>query len=229
MAARLSSRLLEDLHAGFVAVDHRTVQQLLAQQVEQRLQVLAALDHPARQGLPRQVDAVAGQDLFEAVQRQAVDVLDGQQHRQHAGTGQALLDQLGWFVGSDRWALAALAGVDLADVADHADLHRHDLELLADLFAADVLAAAAFAGQFVLGQFVDHLDARQLRRQRLALATTLAGGSNGLFGSVAIQVVGAGLGQVFGFVEQRQLRRRGILLPPSVPDRADRVHDVTGG
>ncbi|MOA06902.1 hypothetical protein D3C78_1265690 [compost metagenome] len=123
---------------------------MLAQQVEQRLQVLTALDHPARQGLPRQVDAMAAEHLFETMQRQAVDVLGGQQHRQHAGAGHALLEQLGRLVGGDRCAFATLAGVDLADVAD---LHRHNFELLADLFAfaAGMLMAAACAGQFVLG------------------------------------------------------------------------------
>ncbi|MOA19942.1 hypothetical protein D3C78_1403540 [compost metagenome] len=92
-------------------------------------------------------------------------------------------------------------------MADHADLHRHDLELLADLFAADVLAAAAFAGQFVFGQLVDHLDARQLRRQRLALAAALGGRHNGFLDGVGIDCFGERLGQAFRLVEQSQLRR----------------------
>ena len=43
---------------------------------------------------------------------------------------------------------------------DHMDLHRYDFKLLADFFANRVFAAAADARQFMLGKFVDDLDAR---------------------------------------------------------------------
>lgn len=48
----------------------------------------------------------------------------------------------------------ATAGVDLADMFDHTDLHRHDFKLLADFFADGMLAAATGESQFVLGEFV---------------------------------------------------------------------------
>ena len=70
-----------------------------------------------------------------------------------------------------------------------------------------MLAAAAFAGQLVFGQLVDHLNARQLRRQRLALAAALGGRSNGFIDDVDIDCFGERLGQAFRLVEQSQLRR----------------------
>ncbi|VVO13116.1 hypothetical protein PS689_05498 [Pseudomonas fluorescens] len=92
---------------------------------------------------------------------------------------------------------------------DHADLHWHDLKLLADFLTNAVFTATAGAGQFVLGQFVDDFDARQIGRQRLALATALGGGDN-LFFSVFVD----SFDDAFGFVEERQLRcgRIGCLL-----------------
>ncbi|MNR24753.1 hypothetical protein D3C85_1418540 [compost metagenome] len=59
----------------------------------------------------------------------------------------------------------------------------------------------------MLGQLVDHLDARQIRRQRLALAAALGGRSNGFLDDVGIDCLGERLGQAFRLVEQRQLRR----------------------
>jgi hypothetical protein len=44
-------------------------------------------------------------------------------------------------------------------VFDHTDLHQHDFKLLADFFADGVFAAAAVTRQFMLGKFVDDLDA----------------------------------------------------------------------
>jgi hypothetical protein len=43
---------------------------------------------------------------------------------------------------------------------DHADLHRHDLQLLADFLVNGVLAATAGTGQLMFGQFVNDLDTR---------------------------------------------------------------------
>jgi len=40
-------------------VQHGVFEQFVAHQVEQRLQLLATLDHPTRQRLPWDVDAVA--------------------------------------------------------------------------------------------------------------------------------------------------------------------------
>ena len=45
------------------------------------------------------------------MQWQAIDVFGGQQHRQHAGAGHALFDQLRWFVSGDRRGFTATAGV----------------------------------------------------------------------------------------------------------------------
>ena len=54
---------------------------------------------------------------------------------------------------------------------DDADLHRHDVQLLAGFFADGMFTATAGTGQFVFGQFMDNFDTRQLSRQRLAFAT----------------------------------------------------------
>ncbi|MNG28420.1 hypothetical protein D3C84_1136740 [compost metagenome] len=94
---------------------------------------------------------MAVEHLLEAVQRDAVGVLGGQQHGQHARTGHAFLDQLRRLVGGDRGGFAGLAGVGLADMTEHPHLHRDDLQLLAGLFADLLLAATAGAGQLVLG------------------------------------------------------------------------------
>lgn len=161
------------MYPRFITVDHRAFQQSVAHQIQQRLQVFAALDHPARQGLAGDIDAVSAKYFFEPIQRQAVDVFGGQQHGQHAGAGHALFDQLSRFVSSDRCRFTATARVDLADVFDHADLHRHDFQLFAGFFADDVFTTAARAAQFVFGQFVDDFDARHYAQRSIAPGSTV--------------------------------------------------------
>ena len=56
---------------------------------------------------------------------------------------------------------------------DHADLHRHDLELLADLLANAVFTATADTGQLLVGQFVNDFDTRKIGGQRLTFAPSL--------------------------------------------------------
>lgn len=155
---RVAIRNFELLYPHFIVVDHRAFQQAVTHQVQQRLEVFAALDHPMRQGLPEDYGPVPTQHRFEAVQWQIIDVLGGQQHGQHAGAGHALLNQLSGFISGDRRDFAATAVVDLAHVFEHTNLHRHDVELLADFFANDMLAATTGAGQFMLGQVVDDLN-----------------------------------------------------------------------
>lgn len=159
-------------------MDHRAFQQPVTHQIQQQLQVFAALDHPARQRLARDIDAVMADHFFEPIKRQTVDLFGGQQHRQHAGAGHTLFEQLSRFVSGDRCRFTATAGVDFADVFDHADLHRHDVQLFAGFFADDVFTTAARAAQFVFGQFVDDFNARQVGGQRFAFATALCRGND---------------------------------------------------
>lgn len=168
--------------------------------------MFAALDHPASQCLPRDLDAVPAQHRFEAMQRQAIDILGGQQHGQYAWTGHALFDQLRWLISGDWRRFTASATVNLAHMSDHADLHRHDIELLAGFLANDMLAATAGTRQLVLRQLVGDYDTWQVCRQRLALATTLDRGNDFFVG-----IVNHGQQQLaFRLVEQRQLRCIGL-------------------
>jgi hypothetical protein len=139
------------------------------------LQVFAAVDDPACQGLSWNIDAVATEYFFEAMQRQTVDLFGGQQRRQHAGTGHAPFNLLRWLISGDRRGFTATAGVDLADVFDHADLHRYDFQLLACFFADGMLAAAASTSQLVLGQFVDDIDTGKSACRGLCLPRRLFG------------------------------------------------------
>ncbi len=118
-------------------------------------------------------------------------------------------NQLSWLVCCDGCRFAVAAAIDLTNMLDDPDLHRYDFKLLADFLTNGVFAAAADASQFMLGKFVDDLDARKVSRQRLALATTFDGGDN-LFFSVFV----GSFDDAFGFVEERQLRcgRIGCLL-----------------
>ena len=51
-----------------------------------------------------------------------------------------------------------LAGLDLADVPDDADLHRDDFQLLAGSLTDRLLAAAAVTGQSMLVQLMNDFD-----------------------------------------------------------------------
>ncbi|OSN99813.1 hypothetical protein BV357_05712 [Pseudomonas syringae pv. actinidiae] len=145
------------------------------------------------------------QHRFETMQRQAVDIFSGQQHRQYARTGHALFDQLSRFVRGDRCCFATAATVNFADVFDHTDLHWHDIQLLTGFFADDMLAATAGTGQFVLGQFVNDFDAGKISRQWFAF-TTAFDRCNDLF----VGIADSRHRLAFGFVEQCQLRRVGF-------------------
>lgn len=121
------------------------------------------------------------------------------------GAGHALFDHLSGFVCGDRRSFTTAATVNFAYVFEYVNLHRHNLQLFAGFFTDDVFAAAASAGQFVLGQFVVHFDAWQISRQWLAFAATWRR-SNNFFVSVADWKHRL----AFGLIEQRQLRRIGL-------------------
>lgn len=168
--------------------------------------MFAALDHLARQRLSGDLYTVPAQHRFKAMQRQPIDILGGQQHGQYAWAGHVLFDQLGRLVSGDGDGFATTATVNLANMFDHADLHRHDVQLLAGFFANDMLAAATSAGQLVFWQVVDDFEARQIGQQRLAFATAL-GRSNDFF----IRVVNHRQQRLaLRLVEHRQLWSTGI-------------------
>ncbi|CAG8867994.1 hypothetical protein PS627_04418 [Pseudomonas fluorescens] len=205
LAGRVSIRFFKHLDAGFITVNDRAFQQPLTHQVQQRLEVLAALDDPAGQGLPGDLDAMSGQHTFEAVQRQTIDILGGQQHGQHARAGHAFLDQLCWLVRCDRGGFAATATVDLAHMFDHTDLHRHDVQLLAGFFADDMLAATTGARQLMFWQVMDDFDTWQVSRQWLALATARSRRHRFFIG-----IIDGRRQLAFRLVEQSQLGRVGL-------------------
>ena len=66
--------------------------------------------------------------------------------------------------------------VALADVAQHAHLHRHDVELLADVLADFDHRRTARAGALGFGNRVNDVDTWQFGRQRLALAAAAVRG-----------------------------------------------------
>lgn len=80
------------------------------------------------------------QHRFKAMQRQAIDILGGQEHGQYAWAGHALCDQLGRLFNSDGSGFVTTATVDLANICDHAAQYRYDVKLLAGFFANDMLA-----------------------------------------------------------------------------------------
>ncbi|MNY22219.1 hypothetical protein D3C86_1558150 [compost metagenome] len=139
------------------------------------------------------------------MQRQAIDILGGQQHRQHTRAGHALFDELSGFVGGDWSRFTTAATVNFADMFDHPDLHWHDVQLLAGFFTDGVFAATAGTGQFVFRQFVDDFDTRQFSRQRLAFATARGRCNDFFFG-----IDDERYRLAFRLVEQRQLRRVGL-------------------
>jgi len=98
-------------------------------------------------------------------------------------------------------------------VAQHAHLHRHDIQLLTDLLADFDPGCTARTAPLGFGNLVDHLDARQFGRKRLAL-TVAAGRRRGRLGVSTRRGQFDGLARLgrlgrfsFGLVEQPRLPR----------------------
>lgn len=100
--------------------------------------------------------------------------------------------------------------VDFADVFDHPDLHRHDVQLLAGFFTKHMLEATAGTGQFVFMQFVDDFDTRQVSRQRFTFATASGRCNDFFFFFFFFGIDDERYRQAFWLVEQSQLRRVGL-------------------
>jgi hypothetical protein len=121
-----------------------------------------------------EIDALPGVDLRLAVKRQMVGVFG----HQNLGDGrlgrQPALDQPGGRLSLHDNVLAGATGIFGPAHHDHAQLRRHNVEPLADVFADPVKSvAAAWAGMVL--DVDDHLDARQMRRQRTPVCPPLCG------------------------------------------------------
>ncbi|CRM12413.1 hypothetical protein [Pseudomonas sp. 25 E 4] len=69
LSAHLAVRLFQYLHPRFIAMDQATGQQTIAHQIQQRRELIAALDHAPNQSLTRDIDAVATQNFFKSMKR----------------------------------------------------------------------------------------------------------------------------------------------------------------
>jgi len=136
---------------------------------------------------------------------QTVHIFGGQQHRQNARAGHAFFNLLSRLVRLERRGLAVAATVDFTSMFDHPDLHRHDFKLLADFLANGIFSAAADAGQFMLGRFMDDFDARQIGRYWFVLATAFGGNDDPFFNVLVRQI-----NLVFRFIAQCHLRSRWV-------------------
>lgn len=163
--------LLEDLNHRLVGVDEVRLEQVIAQQVDDRLDRLADPDHARRQGGPRQIAAEAALQCGLPIQRQRIEVL----RAHHPGEGrfgqQPLRDDARRGRGDLDPLVAARAGVLHPLVLDHPHLLGNDVELLADLDTdLDQDGAVVRAAALGFGQFVANDLARQIRIQGLASA-----------------------------------------------------------
>src|SRR3954453_2637752 len=78
---------------------------------------------------------VAGEDVFEAVERQVVAILARDRLGQEPRAGQPLVDRLGGLVREGDVLLAVAAGIAKSGVDDDEERRRHVLQLRAGLFA----------------------------------------------------------------------------------------------
>ncbi len=153
----------EHLHRRLVGVQHRLLQDGLAECVDQRLQLHATPAHPGTQRGSRDGQSRTTKDLFLAIQGQVVAVLGDQHLREQPGGGHALVDHMRWNRRLDQ-RLARLAHPLAADVPFHRKHARRVVQLLAHVLADPYAFATALARCAV--RFVMDVGAWQLRRQR---------------------------------------------------------------
>ena len=139
-----------------------------------RTQVPGGAADPVGQRRAIEIDALPGVDLGLAIQRQMVGIFG----HQNLGDGrlgrQAALDQPRRRRRLHDTVLAAPAGVFGPADDEHPELRRHDVQPLAHVLADPVQFALA-AGAGLVVDVDDHLDPRQMRRQRAAVGAALGG------------------------------------------------------
>ena len=98
-------------HRRVVGVEHPGAKHRLDQTGVQRPQQLGRVAHPVAERRPRQLHALTLEDAFQAIERQVIRVLAGDDVRQQPRPRQTLVDRLRRFIGDGDVLLAVLAGV----------------------------------------------------------------------------------------------------------------------
>ena len=196
---------VKHLKARLIAVNERSFQQMLVQQVDQGHEMRAAEpDHPAGHRRASQINAQSLELPFLAIQRKAIDELRGDDMGQQRRRGQALGEDLHGDRRDRDAALTAGAGVLGPNVADHADLRGLEVQLLKNFFP-DTYQGSSVGGAdlLLIGQVVHDLYPRQ-RCGKLPAATlaALVGGDRNALGCAL-----GGPGEGFCLVEQPCLIR----------------------
>lgn len=141
------------------------------------------------------MDALAGVDLRLAIERQMVGIFGNEDVGDGRLGGHAALDQPCRRRRLDDDALAGRAAIAGTAGDEHPELRRHDVETLGEVLADDMQGMAAARTGLVL-DVDDHLDPRQVGRQRASICPALGGAlcphcrGRGLVGRL---VIGRGL------------------------------------
>jgi hypothetical protein len=170
---------------------------------------------PIRQGRAIEVDPLAGVDLGLPVERKVIGVFGDQDLRDRRLGRQVALDQPGRRRCLDHHILASPTGILRTAHDENSELRRDDIEPLAHVLADPVQRVlAGWAG--VVVDIADHLDARQMRRQRSPVRAT-TDGTDGALGRRRVFALGLAVGDdlIGVFQPKQQLIFRQRLRAPT--------------
>jgi hypothetical protein len=166
--------------------------------------------HPVSKGRTIEIDALPGVDLGLAVERQVVGVF-GDQHLSDGRLGRkAAFDQPRRCRRLNHDVLTRPTGVFGPPDHQNPELGRHDVETLGAIFA-DYMQRPTAARAAVIFDVDDHLDPRQVDRQRTTIGPTLGGARLTLsrrFGLLIGFIVSRGLLDLFKAKQQLILGKR---------------------
>lgn len=170
----LAAAGIQHRRRGLVGKEFRRGFQLFQQPLVDRTQMPGRAAYPVGKRGAVEVDALPGVDLRLTIERQVVGILGDQNLGDRRLGWQTAFDQPRGCRSLHDHVLAGTTGVFGPAHDDHAQLRRHDVEPFADVFADPMKSvAAAWAGMVL--DVEDHLDARQMRRQRPPVRPPLCG------------------------------------------------------
>ncbi len=150
-----------------------------------------------------EIDALPGVDLRLTIERQMVGIFGDQNLGDSRFGRQPAFDQPGGRGSLNDNVLAGATGVFGPAHHDHAQLRRHDVEPLADVFS-DTMKAVAAAWAGMVFDVDDHLHARQVRRQRTTVRAPLCSALSAFCGVGAFGLFRTGRLDLLGLFEPQQ-------------------------